>query len=315
VIETCSGMRSIDTLSMAAVVYTQAFDTPWRRGLVLVLAAFPLAVFLNLIRVLTIILNPYSETIAVHSFQGIVVIVVGVLLIAMIDRLLTPVLPGHADLGPPLPPFYTMRPGRWATLAAILIGIAVGVTLIPPWMPSPKPPDPLFIRLPNRVGEWSAQILKLDTEFQGALYFNESTYRLYRNGDSEVVVFATEDDRLHPLLTLISPKTAYPGPGWEMDSSERSPLDALRVDATVHVMRSIRGRRLVYHWYQGRSPLWIEALRQALALDRGPLRRTDSLLAVRMETPINVGGREAAERVLAEFIKEMAQTPLYADAS
>jgi len=311
VIETCSGMRALDTLPMAAVVYTQLFLTPWRRGLLLVLAAFPLAVFLNLVRVLTIILNPYSAVIGVHTFQGIAVIVLGVLLIAALDRLLTRFLPGTSTPGPRLADTCTLRPGRWAAVVAILVGIAAGVTLIPRWQPQPRPPHPLFIRLPNQFGGWSAQILKHDARFEGALYSSESTYRRYRRGNSEVVVFAAEDERLHPFLTLISPKTAYPGAGWEIESSEDRHIDALGVDVTVLVMRSMSGRRLVYHWYQGRGPLWLETLRQALTLDRGPFRRSDSLLALRIETPME-SGRQAAETVLARFIQAMAQTPLYA---
>ena len=93
VIESCAGLRSIETLMMSAVVYAEIFGRRGPHALILVVAAPLLGVLVNLIRVLSLVASPFSNIDPVHTLQGIAMIVVGVLLIAFLDFLLDKLLP------------------------------------------------------------------------------------------------------------------------------------------------------------------------------------------------------------------------------
>ena len=60
VIESCSGLRAMETLTLAAVIYCQLFPRAFRHALLIVAGAPLLGLLINLVRVLSIILNPFA---------------------------------------------------------------------------------------------------------------------------------------------------------------------------------------------------------------------------------------------------------------
>src|SRR5262245_51876829 len=93
VIEACSGLRSIETLTLVAVLMADLFGRSTRHALLLVLAAPPVALFLNGWRAVALILNPHSEIVAVHNLQGIAILLGGLVLLFLFDGLLERLLP------------------------------------------------------------------------------------------------------------------------------------------------------------------------------------------------------------------------------
>ncbi|MCA9512556.1 MAG: exosortase/archaeosortase family protein, partial [Myxococcales bacterium] len=99
VIEGCSGLRSVQTLTMVALLLVELFG---RRGLhalaILVLA--PLVAFaLNGFRVLALILNPHSEVVAIHNLQGVAILLGGLAILYAVDGGLERLL-GDGDAEP-----------------------------------------------------------------------------------------------------------------------------------------------------------------------------------------------------------------------
>jgi EpsI family protein len=325
VIETCSGLRSIETLVMAAFVYCELFARSGRRLLLLVLAAPLVAFVINGLRVLTIILNPYSEIALVHTIQGLLAIVLGVFGIAVLDPALDRIprerLRGAAQLRVPKLPSGArlVRPERWALLALLLVGLGAAAGSIPRWRPPVVSRDPLFSRVPPTFGEWTGQEATIDQTFLGTTRFSDRVYRTYRSGERAVTVFVAEDNRFHPLLSLVSPKTAVLESGFAVDRTFRVTVPALggrEVDALV--LHGSKGEHeLAFHWRDGAEALPVELVRSVLALDRSPLRRERPVRAVRVATPIpnsELGETQAIQRLQAFLDQLVTAVPSLAQA-
>ena len=233
VIETCSGMRSLETLTIAAVAYCELFGRHGRRLWALVLSAPVIALLLNGVRVVTIILNPYSEVVAIHTLQGLVIIVLGVFAIAGVDSLLERLgwFPGGAPRMLRLPRDVPFRGPRWAALAAFLVVLSVA-SIVPLTASAPAPAVvPLMQRIPAVVGEWSSVPAKVDQGFLGSVYYTQMLRRDYKRGDEVITLFAAEDDRQQPAASLLSPKIAIGDTGWDTADESRVRVDALESSA------------------------------------------------------------------------------------
>jgi EpsI family protein len=156
--------------------------------------------------------------------------------------------------------------------------------------------------VPSDLGEWHSQPLDVDEPFLGSVDFSERLSRRFRRGDQEIDVLVGLDTRTARQKSLISEKTAYPGSGFDLVDAW-SPAGVANADARLGVMRGEHGDRLVIHWYEDVASTPREALRQALALDRGPWRRTTPAVVVRVSTPVGSGADgHPAEARLREFL-------------
>lgn len=304
VIETCSGLRLMETLTMSAVVYAELLARRPLHGWLLVLIAPCLGTVVNAFRVVSIVLNPYSEISTVHSTQGIAMLLVGVLLLAGIDRLLELLLastpraarnPLEADAPRPIPAL------RVTVAGGALLALAAATVLVSPWQ-SPPLDHRTLQDLPIRLGEWVSEPIRVDSTFLGSVKFRELAWRRYWLGEEEVHVFVGLDDRLDRRRSLLSEKTRLPGTGWWVQhAAPIADVEGLD-DAEVLLLRSRGDEKLAVHWYEGVEPLGTEIARSFLALDRGPLRRPGTARVVRIETPVEPSTQgliEAQDRLQA----------------
>jgi len=260
VIEACSGLRSIETLTMSGILYAELFyRSPLQAGLIVV--AGPLIGFLvNQLRVLSLILNPYSQFAAVHTTQGIVMLVIGVLAIAAIDAGLKRILPAETGsrwtrMSAPPEEEGGSPTARAVALGAVLAGLAIASFTVAPWQGEPsRLKEPWS--LPGTLAGWQAEPLKLDKDLLGSVAPAEWTHRRYTRDDATLELFAATDDLLVRRASLISDKTALPQPGLELRGrgvlhvpDVPFPFDALLFEAPD-------GRRvLVYRGYSGTASL------------------------------------------------------------
>jgi exosortase len=290
VIESCAGLRSTETLVMAAVVYNELFYRTGRRALLLVLLSPVLGIVVNHLRVLSITLNPLASIASVHTIQGIAMLVAGVLLLTAIDELLGRFLPkSYQPPWTPLPepkPTNLARPPTWRTVTIMAAFLLLGLTTmtLPIWTRANEWSTPVSSISPQLGGKWRAQGLPLDEEFLGSVGFTEWMHRLYSWNDHHVEVFVGSDNRLEPRMSLISAKNAVPGPGHETVERETIRLGPNGEDVERSVLKSKRGTVISYNWYVGVDSFPTELLRSSLALDRGPLRRPGRGIAVRVST-------------------------------
>jgi exosortase len=307
VIETCSGLRLMETLTMAAVVYAQLLDRRPLHTWLLVLLAPCLGSLVNGFRVVTIVLNPYAEFSTVHTTQGIAMLLVGVVILAGIDRLLESALDRvprvRAPEEPPPPTLPSGFPARRLAGVGVLLVALASIRLW--WTPWEAPPlgHRTLSDIPIRLGEWKSNPLEFDTAFFGSVEFRERAWRSYASGEDQVHVFVGLDDRLDRRRSLFSEKTRLPGTGWWIE--HRAPAAGIEaLGGELMLLRSRRGDKLALHWYEGLETPGQETFRAFLALDRGPFRRSGVARVVRISTPVERSTRgliQAEGRLMAFF--------------
>jgi len=298
VIESCSGLRTLSTILMSAFLYQDLFYRSKLQSTLLLLASPLVGLAANNLRVITIVLNPYSKFAAVHTAQGLVMIVVAVLMLAAVDAILTRLLP-------PGQPTRRVRPQPAASLLRVF-ALSAGITamaatslLVSPWKAPTWFGAPLGT-LPAQLGGFKAESVKLDHEFLGSIGFSEWLHRRYETGTEPVELLLGSDHRVHEYSNFLSDKTAVPERGWKI--VERAPVRFGDRDMERFVFESSGEQQVAYRWITGVEPWWEEALRSVLALDRGPLRRPGRALMFRISTRFGPGQRSAAEARLQTFL-------------
>lgn len=320
VIETCSGLRSIETLTMVAILMADLFGRTRLHALALVLAAPPLAFFLNGWRAVALILNPHSELVAVHNLQGIAILLSGLVVLYLFDGALeklapslgaargrAPVAPAlAASSGPPGP-----RRAQVTAASAVLGGLALVSVALPRFDTAPPDAFQLSARLASGVGDLFSQEVPTDRVFLGSAGFLDSVTRRFQRGGRPVDVFVGIGWRPGRARSPISPKTAVPGSGWIAAADETRVLEPDGREVRRILYRSDTQTLVAYHWYEGSGGLALEALRAWAALDASPLRRSGEIIAVRMTTDV-VGpvatGLAPAEARLDAFYVELRRT-------
>ncbi|HSJ97698.1 MAG TPA: exosortase/archaeosortase family protein, partial [Myxococcota bacterium] len=300
VIESCSGVRGAATLLMSSFLYHDLFYRSRLQSTLVVLGAIPIALFVNHLRVITIVLNPYSSFAAVHTAQGLVMIVLSVLLLAVWDALLTRLLPQPAPERRRVvrSPFPT---ARLAAVAACIGLLAVGTLTVPAWRP-PQGPMTALSSIPPRLDGWRAQGMKLDRDFLGSVSFSEWVHRAYEREGERVELLLGSDVRTDPRVDFSSPKLLLPGAGWSLVSERPVRLPSGREITRAEVVFGST-RKLVYGWEEGTGPVAEELVRSLLALDRSAWRRPGRAVAVRMTTALD--DPAAAEARLAAFATQV----------
>ncbi|MDP6978296.1 MAG: exosortase/archaeosortase family protein [Myxococcota bacterium] len=312
VIETCSGMRMIETLVMASALYATLFYRRPGQVVALLLLAPVIGYLVNLLRVLSIIFNPYAEWSTVHETQGVVMLVLGVLLIAGLDHLLArrdrarPRPPRAPAASPPTDPGSANT--RVIALSTVLLAAGIANFAAAP----ASQPDAAKLRafdIPTQIAGSKARGRKLDRQFYGSVGISRWLHREYDFLGEPVAVQILADDRLDRRGSLVSAKNAIPGRGLIVVSHDTAPLgDGSFVDRYLFAGRN--KRILVYHWYEGvRGPLE-ETVRNTFALERGPTRRAGAALSVRLSTPVRErpDALEEANRRLVGFAEEMRRS-------
>ncbi|MEE8580414.1 MAG: exosortase/archaeosortase family protein, partial [Myxococcota bacterium] len=197
VIETCSGLRMIQTLITASLLYSELFSTHRLQTLAVVLSAPLIGFFVNGLRVVTLVLNPFSEVGAVHSLQGIAMLMGGVLLLTVVDRCaiwaLGDRLTGRGTRQHPL----TNRVGGPSVgnglggLRAVS-GVAVALALLSISVETAAPASPSrwhISEIPRELAAWKGESVPVDFTFMGSVRFDEYFLREYRRGEEVVRVF------------------------------------------------------------------------------------------------------------------------------
>ena len=297
VIEGCSGMRSIQILTMLSILLVDLFQRRGWHAVVLIVAAPLVAFALNGLRVLTLILNPHSEIIAIHNLQGIVILLLGLLMVYGLDIVLErfPRLnPGFASLPAPSGRF---RPNGALALVFLLAAVTqVGFFFGPIWKAPVDTGPALYASVSDALTKWSSEKVNPDFMFRGSARFGEVFERRYFTNHGEVTVFVAESDYLQRGGSPLSPITAVPGSGWRVLTDEGLKLSD---GQWVHERTVDKGKRrlLIWHWVLGSEGLLGETWRSFLALDRSPFARPDPIIVVRLETGLQsrrAAGFEAA---------------------
>jgi exosortase len=323
VIETCSGVRITETLSMLTILMIDLFRRRGLHALILLALTPPVAFLFNGFRALSLILNPYSEIVQVHSLQGIAMLIGGILLLYFADGLLGKVLRPHRERRIGAAADAPSRPGPGFATAALGI-LATAALLIPPWGPIPRPALPSF-RMPFMEMEgWEATDLALDRRFLGRIGRHWDLGRRFRRGREFVDLYFGVGNRSDRAASVLFSKALLQGGKWHTE--QRIPIlepfsdaaagsdgesiepprgpgrDALyggEGPESLQVVVSLARRFLMVAWQEQADGLAAETARSFLGLDRSPFRRAGTPVVVRLSTPI--AGRDPAQIERAEL--------------
>ena len=297
VIESCSGIRTVETLLMASFLFHDLFYRSRLQSTLIVISSVLIGLLVNQLRVISIVLNPYSQFAAVHTTQGLVMVSVGVLLMAGVDRLLARVLPARPWWRRPQT-LYPRPTRRLALACALLLALAATTWLLTPWR-SPPPSDVTLATLPPQLDGWTGTGIALDREFLGSATFSEWVHRRYQRAGASVDLLLGANRRLDTRIDLESPKVAILTTGARVAEHGRERLASGRDVQTLRV-GDVSGEQLVYVWSYALGSPAEESLRSILALDRGPWRREGRAIVVRLATSAD-GPPGDAEARLREF--------------
>ena len=272
VIEACTGVAITTTLLMATVLYVELFYRTTTRSLVL-LACVPLvAICVNLVRVLTIMGNPYSEVVGVHATQGIVMVVVGVLVVVGVDDLMGKVVsPARRSPGPIEAPAVHL----WGGFIQVLVASGVlllAVLLTPRFEPEETRDGAALSELPRILFGQRSNGLTTDVAFLGSVSFTDRIDRGYGDGSEQVRVFVGENSRINRRGSILSDKTSYPGSGWHVIRRETIELDD-GLEADLLTFQSVDQVRQELHWRESTESFWIELFRNFVGLDQSRFSR------------------------------------------
>jgi exosortase len=334
VIETCSGLRSVETLALLSVLMADLFKRGRLHSLLLLLATPIVAFAMNGFRVTTLILNPESEEVVIHNTQGVLVLLGGLVILYVFDGLLgrLPTFRGRESPGRAavLPPSAAASGDgsehdtrRKNTLVAVLLAsLAAASFWITPWSEPMKPPRVrLDEQIPIEMGPWRASDLKSDRLFRGKVVFYDEIYRHYRltgrhvKDPEPIELFIGLGAHRHRFRSPFSPKNAHPGAGWMVEEEGVTRFERTGPEVDWRVLRRRSRSVLVYFWHQGSEGFGHEVLRSFLALDTSPFGREQRVLVYRMSTDLREPTereRERAGRHMQRLYKEIhvrLQTP------
>ena len=295
VIETCSGFRTVLTLSMLTILLIDLFE---RRGLhaAILIGLAPIVAFMiNALRVVTLVLNPYSSIHSIHNLQGILMLLAGLLLIYFADTVIERVI-GSRDPIASNGDYGLIRTGgstpranalAWLTIVLVLVTMYGIDRFTPRWAVERIPAEEPGALLARVFGDDPSSPYGLDYNFVGSVhYLARARHRIEVDGAIVEIHLgiANEQQREYSIL---SKRLAWPGSG--LQPIEESSVDYAGGPLTRRMVLR-RGSRFVlsYSGIARRNSFLSEWFRQAFALDRSLFGRPDHMLGLRISTPLPI---------------------------
>ena len=314
VIETCSGLRSLQTLALLAASWAVYFRCSLRHGLWLIAAAPLIAFVTNGIRVMVLVLDSRPAVRESHTAQGIVMFLVGTLALSLVDRALLRLLRPAESALPAAEPGPSARPSerRGTAHLVLALGVMALAALALPRLRPAAPVLPPAPGLPRPLAGWSVGELPIAGHFLGSVYFTQRESLAYERDYASVTVFLGWDDRQARVRSLLSEKNSIPGSGWVVEERGPALLEPGGVAMERVLARRFGVRSVSLHAYRGAESPLREALRASLALDRpgSPVARSGRASLLRLSLLVQPGpeGVREAEQKLRDFYAQLAPT-------
>lgn len=328
VAEACSGLRYLFPILSFSYIFAVLFRGPMTHKAILLLAAAPITVLMNAVRIALagLIVNhvgvDHVEGFS-HFFEGWVIFVLCVLLLFALARALLLLQPGRPSLVQAMDLEFSglVEQSRRIRLVepsgALMASALVTALTAAAWETAPDaqrvmPPRDSLTGFPAQLGDWTAGPRQfLDPGVAQSLGASDYALASYAQGPQRVDVFiAWFVDQT--ASGAHSPEVCLPGSGWEFAALDRIDLGPqLAQDTPFPINRAIlqkgEERLLAYYWFQqnGRTVAWDFGSKLWLLWDSVIDGRKDGGL-VRLLTPI--GPNETAEMADARMIDMVRQT-------
>ncbi len=258
----CSGLRTLISLLTFTFFFIYVVRAAWWKKTILVALSFPLALFVNSLRI-TLIgyvgawMGTAESMKAFHDYSGYIGLVICFLILFGIAKLM-----GAGELGlPPAkrePEQHSAKPmapmsrsvPAFATMA-VLVLLCFANLYASPIYPSTKGHIPDGT-LPERFGEWTSRIVPVSEQVRGILSMGDLQNRQYMDMDGHVVdVFV---DAARDPNAFHDPHSCLPSGGSPIVKDRTIKLRLTKprpreIQATLLVSRSAFGQSIVIYWY------------------------------------------------------------------
>lgn len=327
VAEACSGLRYLFPILSFSYLFSILYRGPIWHKAVLLLAAAPLTVFMNSVRIgiIGILVNSYGIGQAegfLHFFEGWVIFISCiVILFAMAwalqrftdePRPLSEAIDLDTDgLGP-----ITMMVTRTRATVALYAFVAMTTLFSAVWISDPgaeiaaidRQPFAIY---PRQFGPWSGSTSSLDKDIEGVLAADDYLNATYAApGQAEAVgMFVAFYNKQTEGQGIHSPEVCLPAGGWEIYSLDKKTVDMPHTAyGTFEVNRAVIQNgvqsQLVYYWFEQRGKRMTNDFKAKISVlsDSFTRGRSDGAL-VRYITPIRANETEAqAEARLQDLL-------------
>jgi exosortase len=289
IIETCSGIRITETLTMLTILMLDLFRRRALHWALLIALTPPVAFLCNGLRALTLILNPHSDIAEIHTAQGIAMLLGGLITLYLLDGLLARLLPLSPPSHPAAPATAAAaKLDAWRPRVAVaaLAGLAAIALWGPVWRMPPKFPDRGMLVAFDTVGKRHFRDREVDHRFLGRIGIKAELYRRYRNGGEWVDVYLGVGNRSYRPRSALFTKAQFPGSGWNTQSSGSLRLEPGGYSAVWRLAVTGARRDLVISWHEAAGGLVAESLRSFLGLDQSPFRAPGDEITLRISAPV-----------------------------
>ena len=331
VAEACSGLRYLFPIMSFTYVFAVLYRGPVVVKAALLLAAIPIAVLMNALRigVIGLLVDRYGIAQAegfLHAFEGWVVFLGCLVLLLGLAKLVQRLAGDRRRLGEALALDFSGLGAQAARIGGVVpspalaatalltAGLSAAFLLLPARGPGAVPAREPFVLFPRELGAWTGQPTTLDPAIVRGLKADDQFAAVFRRpGEATGVDLflsfyadQTQDKAIH------SPSVCLPGAGWEVAEIARTTLAVPLLSGTTRSLTLNRAviqrgldRQLVYYWFAGRGRQVTGDIEAKLLLFADSLTegRSDGGL-VRLVTPIlpEAGGLPAAEDRLQGFL-------------
>ncbi|MCP4906500.1 MAG: exosortase/archaeosortase family protein [bacterium] len=316
VVETCSGVRALWTLQLAAITYGELWPCNLRRRLVLCAAAIPIALLINAIRIVVIMMMADSRFAEDHALQGITAIIAGVLALHTVNLLIEQ-WRGPAALASSRETIDTRSRNEgedstrirlaFQVALASLIALASFSYVLPAWTPPPYPAT-WSVLLLRKIEGYTTRKRPVDDAELGSIGYKKIIRRRYEeqgeDQEAAIQILIAFHDRIERRTSLWSPRWERPGPEFDVVERTIRRTELLPFPIVVTTSKSPEAETLTWSWFEGTTGPREEILRSLAAVDRSPLRSPIGIVAVRISTaiPSRPEGRLLAQRRLERFV-------------
>ena len=326
VAEACSGIRSLMSLVTLAIIYGYLMEKRlWVRWL-LALAAVPITVFANDVRIIgTGLLVQYWDPAAAegyfHASWGWIIFVISLVMLYALHGLIGLVWPAAPRSAAKLSGGggeslserrQIMRSSMARFVVAALLIVATAIFLRGHTRSEVFPSRLPLQSFPGRLGPWTGTDFAIDKDTLQVLGPGDFLLRVYTNQEKPqpyVDLFIAYFRSQRTGDTIHSPKNCLPGAGWAPIESKRITLSVpghVPFPANRYVIAKGDSRQVVLYWYWAHdrgiaSEYWAKFY---LVADSIRMNRSDGSL-VRVTTPLNPGETaEAAQQRLLPFVND-----------
>jgi exosortase len=323
VIESCSGLRALELLTIASLVVRDLLGPHYRRSWLLVLMAPIIALGLNVLRLVVIVAFQSGQASAEdHVVHGLVSVFVGTLLLYLLGHVMLPSrsrssgAPGLTATAKAALAGRT-RAGWRATseLSTIFASLVLLSVALPTW-PLSTAERPSLDEFRESRGGWSAE-----PSSSPPVFFSEQPVgrvvatRFERSSPDRLEIDSVElrvlvEARDIERMSLHSSMLDGLGPEWSTRFLGTTHLWQIDRKVRTSLAELADVRALSYRWVVSSRSWWQAVLDSALALKRIPGWPRDALVDVRISTQIYGAGsdrdRERAAQVLSAFLADFA---------